>query len=197
MTFDQVTTGPIELRYTLTADDLADGFIARRSGQRRRGFVMAAAAPLIGLVIGAVLAEVWKVRADKAGSLAVTLVVLLLGAEALVLLLYWLYARLLYPRLLGSIYRWQGRLILRGNPWLAEPIRATVTDAGVHAGNVTGEGTSYWSQFPLYTETDVSFVLLASKRFSASPFVLPKRGLAGEDAERLRALLGAHCTRRE
>ena len=196
MTFDRVTTGPIELRYTLTADDLADGLIARRRDLRRRGFVMVAAAPPVGLVIASIFAEFWRVPADKVGSLVVSLLLLLLGAEAVVLLLYGPYARFVYPRLLGSIYRWQARLVLRGNPWLGEPILATVTDAGVHAGNVTGEGTSYWSQFPLYTETNRSFVLLASARFSASPFVLPKRALGGDDAAALRALLDAHCTRR-
>lgn len=196
MTSDQITTGPVELGYTLTPDDLVDGFTARRRRLSRRWPVTMALAPPVGLAIASVVAQVWTLPADKARTLAVAYLVLLLVAEAFVLPLYWLYARLCHPLLLRSIYRWQARLILRGNPWMAQPIRATVTDTGVRAGNATGEGTSYWSQYPLYDETDQSFVLLASKGLGASMFVLPKRGMGGEDAARLRALLDAHCSRR-
>ncbi|GAA4565087.1 hypothetical protein GCM10023176_12390 [Micromonospora coerulea] len=193
MTPEQVTTGPIELRYTLTADDLLDGVTAQRRGVRRPWMAaLVAVAPLVGLAIGFVRAEVWEVSADAAPAIAAVSVVLLLGSVGFGLLLYWLLLRLL-PR---SVYRWQVRLILRGNPWLSQPIRTTVTDTGIHASNAAGESRSSWSQYPLYAETDQSFVLLASKGIGAMALVLPKRGLGGEDAARLRTLLDTHCHRR-
>lgn len=77
-------------------------------------------------------------------------------------------------------------------------MRTTLTDTGigVHTSNGAVESRWSWPQFPLYVETDLSFVLLASKRLGATAFVLPKRGLGAEDSAQLRALLDTHCHRR-
>lgn len=193
MASEQVAAGPVELRYVLTEDDLLDGITAQRRGVGRRWVVaVLAIAPLVGLAIGLVRAEVWEMSANAALIIAVVSLVLLLVGVGVSLVLYWLLHRFL-SRL---VYRWQARLILRGNPWLSQPVCTTVTDSGVRAGNATGESRWFWSSFPLYAETDRSFVLLASKGLGAMALVLPKRGLGEEDATRLRALLDTHSHRR-
>jgi hypothetical protein len=189
MTSEHVTTGVIELRYTLTSDDLVDGVASQLRGVWRGGLILLlTAAPLMGLAIGFVRSEAWELSADALAIVAVAALVLVIVIVGLGLLLYRL--------LLRGLYRWQARLILRANPWLAEPMRTTVTPAGVHASNTTGESRSSWSQHPLYVETERSFVLLASKGFGAMALVLPKRGLVGQDAAPLRALLDTHSNRR-
>ncbi|MEV0153848.1 YcxB family protein [Micromonospora sp. NPDC050686] len=185
----EVTAGPIELRYTLTSDDLLDGIAAQLRGIRRRWLVaLLTIPPLVGLAIGFVRAEVWELSAATVPILAVASLVLLLVTVG--------FSLLLSRVLLRWVYRWQARLILRGNPWLSQSIRAAVADTGVHVGNPAAESTSAWSQFPLYVETDRSFVLLASEKIGAVALVLPKRGLVGEDAAPLRALLDTHSNRR-
>lgn len=189
MASEQVTTGPVELRYTLTTDDLLDGVVAQLRGIRRRwlaGLLMVP--PLLGVAIGLGRSEVWELPAKGILIVAAACLVLILVVAALSLLLHRL--------LLRGVYRWQVRLIMRGNPWLSQPVRTTVTDLGVHVSNPTGESRSSWSQYPLYVETDRSFVLLASRGLGAMALVLPKQGLAGEDAARLRALLDARSHRR-
>lgn len=189
MTSEQVKPGAIELHYTLTPDDLLDGVAAQMRSLWRRGLVaLLTVPPLVGLAIAFVRSEVWELPADAAPIIAVVSLVLVLVAAG--------FSLLLYRLLLRWSYRWQARLIMRGNPWLSQPIRTTVTDTGVHASNATGESRSSWSQYPLYVETDRSFVLLASKGLGAMALVLPKRGLVGEDPEPLRALLATHCHRR-
>lgn len=189
MTSEQVRTGPIELRYTLTSDDLFDGVAAQLRGVWRRGlFFLLTVAPLLGLAAGLVRSEVWELSADAVSIVAVAALVLVLVIVG--------FSLLLYRLLLRWMYRWQARLLLRGNPWLSQPIQTTVTDTGVHASNATGEARSSWSQYPLYVETDKSFVLLASKGLGAMALVLPKRGLVGEDAAPLRALLDTYSQRR-
>ncbi|MGI5524689.1 YcxB family protein [Micromonospora sp. CA-259024] len=189
MSSEQVTTGAIELRYTLTSDDLRDGVAAQQRGIWRRGLVaLLTVPPLLGLAEGFVRLEVWELPAD-----AVSIIVV---ASLLLALVIVGFSVLLYRLLLLLVYRWQARLILRGNPWLSQPIQTTVTDTGVHVSNATGESRSSWSQYPLYHESDQSFVLLASRGLGAMALVLPKRGLVGEDAARLRAVLDTHCHRR-
>ena len=188
MTSEQVTTGPIELRYTVTSDDLLDGVTAQLRIRRRWLVALLAIPPLVGLAIGFVRSEGWELSADSALIIVIFSLVVVLLAAGLSLPLYRSVLRL--------ACRWQVRLIMRGNPWLSEPVRTTVTDTGVQASNAAGESRSSWSQYPLYVETDRSFVLLASKGLGAVALVLPKRGLVGEDSARLRTLLDTHCHRR-
>ncbi|MGH8827461.1 MAG: YcxB family protein [Jiangellaceae bacterium] len=185
MPAEQSTTSPIELRYTLTSEDLFDGIVAQQRGIRPRWLVaLVTVAVLAGLAKGLVSSTVWELSAWAVATVVVvSLVLLLVGAGISLLLIRVLTA---------WIYRWQVRLIVRGNPWLFQPIRATVTEAGVHVSNATGESRSGWAQFPLYAETDRSFVLLASARRGAVALVLPKRGLVESDAAPLRALLATH-----
>jgi hypothetical protein len=188
MTAGQITTGPIELRYTLTPDDLLDGVTAQRHGVRRRWpVVLMVVAALVGIAIGFVRAEAWDVSADTAKIMVVVTLILLVGGVG--------FGLLVYRLLLRWVYRWQVRLLLRGNPSLSQPIRTTLTDSGIHASNATEETRSSWGQYPLYTETERSFVLLASKGLGAMLLVLPKRGLGGADPARLRALLDTHSQR--
>jgi hypothetical protein len=84
---------------------------------------------------------------------------------------------------------------MRGNPALSQPIQATVTDAGVNVSNGQSMTNWGWPQYPVHTETDQSFVLLASDRRGGAVLVLPKRGLAAADLASLRALLSAHSRR--
>ncbi|MEV4546272.1 YcxB family protein [Micromonospora echinaurantiaca] len=189
MTSQQVTIGPIELRYTLTSDDLIDGVAAQLRDVWRRGLAfLLTVPPLLGLAVGFVRSEVWELSADAVSIIAVISLVAALVITG--------FSLLLYRLLLRWVYWWQARLILRGNPWLSEPIQTTVADTGLHARNVTGESRSSWSQYPLYIETDKSFVLLASEGLGAMTLVLPKRGLVGEDASSLRTLLDTHSHRR-
>ena len=188
MTSERVTTSPIELRYTLNSDDLVDGIAAQLRGIWRRGLVLLLTVPpLLGLAIGFVRSEVWEL---PAGAVAIIVAACLVLAFVIVG-----FGLLLYRLLLRWIYRWQARLILRGNPWLSQPIQTTVTDTGIHASNATGESRWSWSHYQLYIETDRSFVLLASQGLGAMALVLPKRGLVGEDAARLRALLDVNSHR--
>ncbi|HEY9411288.1 MAG TPA: YcxB family protein [Jiangellaceae bacterium] len=188
MAFEQVAVSPVELEYTLTSDDLRDGVGVQLRGIRRRWLVaLLGLPPLVGIAIGLVRADSWDLPADAVPFLVIGCFVVMLVAVGFGLLAY---------RLLHRWFRrWQAHLIMRGNPWLSQPMRTTVADTGVHARNATGESRSSWSQYALYVETDQSFVLLASKRIGSIALVLPKRGLTGEDAGRLRALLDTHCQR--
>jgi hypothetical protein len=85
---------------------------------------------------------------------------------------------------------------VRGNPWLSQPVQATVTDTGIHLGSATEDATIAWSHHPFYIETDRSFVLLASKGLGAMSVVLPKRGLVEADPSQLRAMLATHVRER-
>lgn len=85
---------------------------------------------------------------------------------------------------------------MRGNPWLSQPVRAAVTDAGIHLRSATEDAKIAWSHYPFYVETDRSFVLLASKGLGAMSVVLPKRGLVEADPSRLRAPLATHTRER-
>jgi hypothetical protein len=194
VTSEQVATGGIELGFTLSADDLLDGVIAQsRRGTRRWTLpALLVFAPLAGVAIGFVRAHAWEVSPDAVPKLVIVSLGLLVGGMGFGLLLYWLVVRLLPT----AVYRWQVRLIMRGNPWMLRPIRGTVTDTGVQLVNSAAESTSTWAQFPLYAETELSFVLQASKRRGAATLVVPKRGLINADAAVLRTLLDSHCRRR-
>lgn len=182
---EQRTAYPIELRYTLTSDDLFDGIVAQQRSVRPRWLIaLVTVAVLAGLAEGLISSAVWELPAWAVATVVVvSLVLALVGAGSSLLLI---------RALTAGIYRWQARLIGRGNPWLFHPIRAMVTEAGIQVSNATGESRSGWVQYPLYAETDRSFVLLASERRGAVALVLPKRGLVGSDPAPLRALLATH-----
>ena len=182
MSPEQVTVDPIELNYTLTSDDWLDGFATQRRHFRRTMLIVGVVAVLVVAVVAS-----GSFRNVSAGGFVAVLAVVFLGL-------------LLLKLLLGSrsrwIYRWHVRLIMRGNPWLSQPIRATVADTGLHLTNATVSSTAAWSQYPLYLETDRSFVLLASANIGAAVLILPKRGLGGADPTSLRSMLDTHSQRR-
>jgi hypothetical protein len=188
MSSEQLTVGPVELSYTLTEDDWLDGFVAHRRRVRRPWLVpVLIVAALFGLLLGNVISD--GSRAMSAGDVAALATVALVGV-GLGLLLF----RLLVAA--RWVYRWRVRLIMRANPWLSEPIRATVDDTGLRLTSASRSETAAWSQYPRYVETERSFVLRASERLGAAVLVLPKRGLVMGDPAPLRALLETHCHRR-
>jgi hypothetical protein len=180
---------PIRLGYALTHDDLRDGIAA----QQRRGWLrwlvpILTVAALASVGKGLYSAEVWQL---PAGAVAIVVVVVLVLAAIIAGL-----GILLVRLALAAMYRWQAHLLVRGNPWLSQPVRATVTDAGIHLRSAAEDATIAWSRHPFYIETDRSFVLLSSKRLGAMLVVLPKRGLVEADPARLRAMLAAHACER-
>ncbi|SCE69848.1 hypothetical protein GA0074695_0401 [Micromonospora viridifaciens] len=187
MSSEQVSVGPVELSYTLTEDDWLDGFVAHRRRVRRPWLVpVLIAAVLVGLILGYVISD--GARAMSAAVVAALAMVALVGI-GLGLLLF----RLLVAA--RWIYRLQVRMIMRGNPWLSEPIRAAVDDTGLRLTSTSRSETAAWSQYLRYVETERSFVLRASERLGAAVLVLPKRGLVTGDPATLRALLETHCHR--
>ncbi|HEX6500134.1 MAG TPA: hypothetical protein VF054_14040 [Micromonosporaceae bacterium] len=187
MTAEHVTTSPVELRFTPTAEDLLDGVEAQVSGFRRRWLVAFVAIVAVTGLVAAMSAERRTSTGDVV-TVAVIYIALVVPALGVALLLGRYLRR--------PLYRWQVRLIMRGNPWLSQPVHAVVSEDGVHVRNAAAESTSTWVQYPLYTETDRSFVLLASRGRGAMALVLPKRGLVGQDPAALRAVLAAHCGQR-
>ena len=180
---------PIRLGYALTLDDLRDGVAA----QQRRGWVrwlvpILAVAVLAAVVRGLVSAEVWEL---SAGSAAIVVGVVLVLAAIIGAL-----GVLLVRLVLAAMYRWQAHLLVRGNPWLSQPVQATVTDTGIHLRSATEDATIAWSRHPFYIETDRSFVLLSSKGLGAMSVVLPKRGLVEAGPSQLRAMLATHLRER-
>ncbi|MEV0715433.1 YcxB family protein [Asanoa sp. NPDC050611] len=189
MTAQQATMGEIELSYTLTDDDLAEGIAAQRRGIRRGWWAALLMVPaLVGLAIGLVRSAVWEAPADAAPQTAIACVAAVLLAVGVGLLT----RRLLVRR----IHRWQARLLMRGNPTLARPIRTTVSSVGISVDNATGASMSSWSMFPLYVEGDHVFVLVASEGPGATALVLPRRALPDDDTARLRAVLDTYSHRR-
>ncbi|MFE9207513.1 hypothetical protein [Micromonospora sp. NPDC007230] len=187
MSSEQVSVGPVELSYTLTEDDWLDGFVAHRRRVRRPWLVpVLIVAVLVGLILGYVISN--GSRAMSAAVVAALAMVALVGI-GLGLLLF----RLLVAA--RWIYRLQVRMIMRGNPWLSEPIRAAVDDTGLRLSSATRSETAAWSQYLRYVETERSFVLRASERLGAAVLVLPKRGLVTGEPAALRALLETHCHR--
>jgi hypothetical protein len=185
MSPEQVVVGPVELSYTLTQDDWLDGFVAHRRHLRRPWLVpLVIVAAVVGLLPRLVLSD--DSRAMSAGDVA-ALAVSALVAIGIGLLLFRILIRVRW------MYRWPVRLIIRGNPWLSEPIRATVDDTGLRLTSASRSETAAWSNYLRYVETDRSFVLRASERLGAAILVLPKRGLATGDPAPLRALLETHC----
>ncbi|MEU0155894.1 YcxB family protein [Micromonospora fulviviridis] len=182
MSSEQVTVGPIELDYTLTEDDWLDGFVAHRRRVRRPWLVpVLIVAALVGLLPGLVSSDDLS-AADVAALAAVAVSAIGIG---LLLFRFVVAAR--------WVYRWQVRLLMRGNPWLSEPIRATVDDTGLRLTSANRSETATWSHYLRFVETDRSFVLRASERLGAAVLVLPKRGLVTGDPAPLRALLETHC----
>jgi hypothetical protein len=188
MSAEQVTVGPLELGYALTEADWVDGFIAHRRRLRRPWLLpLLIVAALVGILVG-------HVRSGRSSAMSVTEVVVLVAVAVTSVG----FGLLLFRFLVRArwIYRWQARLIMRGNPWMSEPIRAVVDDAGLRLTSASRTETAAWSQYPRYVETDQSFVLRASDRRGAAILVLPKRGVDTGDPAPLRALLEAHCDRR-
>jgi hypothetical protein len=177
----------VELDYTLTEDDWIDSFIAHRRRLRRPWLVpLLIAAALVGLLLGRVRSGGAGPTSVADGAVLTTLTVVGVGLGLL------LFRRLVAARWL---HRWQARLLMRGNPWLSDPIRAVVDDTGLLLASASRAENSAWSQYPRYVETDRSFVLRASERAGAAVLVLPKRGLVDADPTTLHALLEAHCQR--
>jgi hypothetical protein len=186
MSSEHVTTDPIELQYTLTSDDLSDGVSALDRHALRPWLI-----PVLSLAAVAVVSV-----SNRLWELSVGAIVAVLAISLAAVLVVSGISQVLV-RLLGALIdRWQVRLILRANPWLSQPIRASVTDAGLHLSNATEDSTIGWRQYPLFVETDRSFVMLASEKRSAALLVLPKRGLVGAAPEQLRALLATHSRKR-
>jgi hypothetical protein len=185
MPSENVTTGPVRLHYTLTSDDLLDGFAAQHLSIRHPWYLRWLSTLLVLGVLAVVFGSSVVSRNMSAGSVAAFAIVFVVTAFVIVGL------SLLLRQLLGVprwIYRLPVRNIMRGNPALSQPMQATVTDTA-------GESTTGWPQYPVHVETDQSFVLLASQRRGAAVLVLPKRGLAGSDPAPLRALLATHSRR--
>ncbi|MFI6834013.1 YcxB family protein [Kribbella sp. NPDC050241] len=188
MSSEQITVGPVELSYTLTEDDWLDGFVAHRRRVRRPWLVpLLIVAALVGILLGLLFSD--GSGAMSAGDVVVLATVALVAIGLGVLL---------FPLLVAArwMYRWQVRLLMRGNPWLSEPIRATVDDTGLRLTSASRSEAAAWSQYLRYVETDRSFVLRASERLGAAVLVLPKSGLVTGDPAPLRALLETHCHRR-
>ncbi|MER5338437.1 YcxB family protein [Micromonospora sp. NPDC002717] len=185
----RATIRPIQLAYTLTDDDLRDSIAAQQHRLWGRWLVPVLAVAALGAAImGFISAEIWELSAGAAAiALAIALAVTAVIAGVAILLLRLLTA---------AIYRWQARLLVRGNPWLSQPVHATATDAGIHLRTSTGDATTAWSHYPYYIETNRSFVLLASKGIGAMSVVLPKRGLVEADPSQLRAVLATHAHER-
>ncbi|MFG2056767.1 YcxB family protein [Micromonospora sp. NPDC048930] len=181
------TAQPVRIEFTLTADDLLDGLteahrVVRRPWYLRRPFLYA-----LGLVIGVGIAAGGDPPSFGGSWLPVVgLVVVLVVALGVAHLLL----RLMNP--VKLTYRWSARQLVRGNPMLAQPLAATVSDDGIRVASATGESAVRWSQYPFHGETPKSFVLLASDRTGASVLVLPKRVMGESDVAGLRALLAAH-----
>jgi hypothetical protein len=183
---------PVELRYALTPDDCLDAIVAQRRGIRRPWIVPVLTTAVVG-ALGYGVVVTGGLRNLPPGATAI-----LAGTVSALALIAVVGFSLLARFLLASrwIYRWHVRLLTRGNPWLLQPVQAAVTDTGLHVANATGSSTVRWHQYPLYVETDRSFVLLTSAGLGATVLVLPKRGLVAADPARLRALLETHSQRR-
>lgn len=185
MSSEQVTAGPVELSYTLTEDDLLDGFVAHRRGVRRPWLIpLVIGYALLGCLIGVISTGGFPTTSGV--DLAVLAAVAVFAAG---------FGLVLFRLLVGAhwLYRWQVRLFVRGNPWMCEPIEAAVDDAGLRLRSQSRSESAAWSQYLRYVETERSFVLRASERLGAMVLVLPKRGLVTGDPAPLRALLEAHC----
>jgi hypothetical protein len=189
MPAEQSAIDPIELRYTITSEDLVDVVAAlARDRQRRSLIAICTVGALFLLVEGAfAVAE----TLERSPDMTLIVVGIFLVVVLAVVGFGWLANRFTS----SLLHRWQARLIWRANPWMSQPVEATVTDQGLQLRNTAMEMRSDWSQYPLYRETDRSFVLLASKRLGATILVLPKRGLDGVDPAQLRHLLDTHCQR--
>ncbi|GAB3974880.1 hypothetical protein V1634_18650 [Plantactinospora veratri] len=192
MASEHVTTGEMTLRYTLTAEDLLDGFAAQSRSFHHPWYLRWPTTILTPVVVAAVL-----VRAALAGDFS-TVVALAVLALLVVLMPIMVGVDLLLLRFLRNprlIYRLNVGLLVRANPALTKPMTAVVDEVGVRVHNVGGEMRSGWTMHPLHVETERSFVLLASRRRGAAVLVLPKRGLGEADPAPLRALLAAHSSR--
>ncbi|HEX5595412.1 MAG TPA: YcxB family protein [Micromonosporaceae bacterium] len=189
MPSEQVAVEPIQLHYTLTSEDWYDAVVAQQRGVWRRWLVVIMmVAFLIVLAKGFISSAAWELPASTIAIGAVLFLVLGLAAVGFCLLLF---------RLLSSwMWRLSAHLLMRGNPWLSQPIRGRLDESGLHLSSAGKESRDGWSHYPLYLETDRSFVLLASKGVGSVVLVLPKRGLVGADPAQLRALLDTYSCRR-
>jgi hypothetical protein len=192
MPLENVTADPVELHYTLTSDDLLDGFAAQNRSISRPWYLRWLSTLLTVGVIAVVFVSSAVSGNVAAGTAAIGAVVVLVVVVPVAVG----FSLLLRPLTHGSwIYRLQVRQIMRGNPALSQPMHVMVTESGVHFSSATGQSTTSWAQYPLHVETDRSFALLASQRRGGAVLVLPKRGLDAAGSATLRSLLAAHSRR--
>lgn len=186
------STDTVVLRYTLTSQDLVDGFAAKHRAVNRSWLLRWLGPILVTAVMTVVF--LYKVITAEAisGPAVVAFGVLLLVVTGFVVALHLLMTRLVGP---SVFYRLPVRQMMRGNPEFFQPMQVTLTSAGLHLTNASGESAIAWARHPFHIETDQLFVLLASRNRGAAVLVLPKRGLGSADVEPLRALLAAHTQR--
>jgi hypothetical protein len=145
----------VVLRWTPELDDVLDAFEARRHalGFRRRELMLA----WLCLVV------------------AVVFFLFTLLAPGVVLVLIGLV--LAWPATGRIMARRTLRRLWAGNPSLAEPAEATVSDDGVRRRAADDETDWDWSAFPVWIETPELFVLSQSEKRYGSFVSLPKRGM--------------------
>ncbi|GAA1040514.1 hypothetical protein GCM10009557_62010 [Virgisporangium ochraceum] len=189
--------GAVRLTYALTVDDLTDGLLAQSAAHRPRFlrsplFLTAVAALALAILLGDAL--VFHVAGLNVVAVLIGWVVAIAG---LVFVVHRVSDATLRRLPVGArvIFGLTARILMRGTPTLAERTRTVVDGTGLHVTAETAGWTAAWAQYPVHRETDGSFALFASDRTGAQIVVLPKRGLAEPDAERLRALLATHSRR--
>lgn len=162
-TFPLLTNATIRLRWTPELADLWDAYQARR----RRGL------------------EGWMDRSMSVLLLASAFLLALGGYPA------WAVAFGVVGALSWFNLPTRLRLFLtwRSSPALRSPTEATASGAGLRYSATDWTGELDWQRFARFVETERSFVLFVGQGWRNPMVVLPKRGLAGDDPERLRALL--------
>ncbi|MFG2230952.1 YcxB family protein [Streptomyces sp. NPDC048723] len=166
----------VELRYTPTAADMAEGLRARgrsKAGRRQRLPFF-----LIGLVGPGYAAVLVSQGGGSAGSAAALTVVGLSG---------WAFA------LFG--HRFMARST-RGLLAAAGECRAVVDGEGITVDCAQGSTHLRWSALSGYVETPATFMVFSGDKKMLSGALLPKRGLADPaDQDVLRALLDGKLER--
>lgn len=183
------TEGAVELRYTLTAEDVLDGLTARHRSVRRPWYLRHSRLLVILAVVSIVYLSAARSGGLSRAGLLVFLVLILLTALVIVA------TRLAMRVPARMIQRASVRRMVRDNPAFCQPMVSTVSPAGLHVISGSGESTVRWTQYPLHVETERAFVLFASERPGGAMHVLPKRGLVEADPASLRALLASHSRR--
>lgn len=179
MQSDDLTRNAVELRYSLTGEDLLEGFAAQHRTTKRPWHLRWPFAALL-LAIGALIYV-----AVVGGLLPVVALVALVVPVAFAVLLAMPHR--LYRRAVGQL--------MRANPMVSQPMTVTLSPAGIRTTGGIGETAVGWAHYPYHAETERVFALFASDRLGGAVLVLPKRGLPTADPEPLRALLES-CSRR-